>query len=164
VTRPRGEGSTGEGGRAGLGRAHLASTSALLLSATALLSLGGLRDLGREFAGSSPVCSGVARPPAFLSHVDSARVVFLTPAVDPLRSELYFCLQYELVPRLVARVSLAAPEAPLGFAPEADAVVWAAGESELDALRARLAAESPATGAAVRARDGGWAWIEAETE
>lgn len=135
----------------------------LLLTALGGLALVGRNDL-RETAAfvraAPPVCSGPAAPPHWALEIDAADVAFLTSEPDPLRSEQFFCLQYLLLPRVLHRPTLAAPEAPIGFGPARPAVVFAASSEARDRLLARLATEAGRGVPRVRAESGGWSWLE----
>ena len=120
-----------------------------------------MRALASLLREAPAVCAGTASPPTFLGAVDSKRVVFLTAAAEPLRSEQYFCLQFALQPRLVVRAPLISPQAPLGFAPDSDAVVFAATSEELAAVEARLALEIAGGRPELRRAESGWSWFEA---
>jgi len=134
------------------------------LGGLALAGRGDLREIEEFVRGAPPICSGPAAPPNWALEIDAPDVAFLTSEPDPLRSEQFFCLQYLLLPRVLHRPTLAAPEAPIGFSPDRPVVVFAASSEARDRLLARLAAETGRGAPRLRAESGGWSWLEAAAQ
>lgn len=155
--------SSGElASNAGGGRRRLRSAAVLLLCAVALFGLRGFGELGRQVFRAPPMCAGAAAPPLLLDRIAAERIVLLTSAVEPLRSEQFFCLQRRVLPRIVRRPPLDDDgRLSLGFAPGVAALAFARTDAELDGMRARLALESAPAPVELLGREEGWAWFEA---
>lgn len=131
-----------------------------VLGAAAWAQRGALREAARWVDETPGVCSGSAAVPEWVREIDSPFVAFLTTEADPLRSEQYFCLQHELMPHVVVRPTLAAPDARVGFGPQRPALIFANSEATRGRLLTQLAAEASGVAPSVRRASGGWVWLE----
>lgn len=146
----------------GGGRRGQRSAAVLLLCAAALYGLRGFEALGRQIFAAPPMCAGAAAPPLLIDRIAAERIVLLTSAVEPLRSEQFFCLQQRVLPRIVRRPPLDDDgRVPLGFAPGVAALTFAGSDAELDSMRTRLALEASPASVERLGGEGGWTWFEA---
>ena len=132
----------------------------VLLAAVALSQLGSLSEMTRWIRQTPAVCTGTAGVPGWVEEIATDEVAFLTSEPDPRRSEQFFCLQLELLPRVLTKAPLAAPDSPSGLGRERAVVLYAASPAEEERLRQRLNAEAHGLPLRVRAASGGWSWIE----
>lgn len=145
----------------GAGSRRLHAAVSLLVCATALVGLRGLSELDRSVRSAPTMCAGAAEPPDFAREIAASRIVFLTSETEPLRSEQFFCVQRQVVPRVLHRQPLEDTEGLLDFEVGVAALAFAPNDEELEVLRARLVAEAKSASVELRARARGWAWFEA---